>query len=118
MTPNCERISSRAVAFQALPEKLVLVQAWSHPSRITSAITESRELIVHFKAARLRDFGSSHCYAATNPTSDDMSLSRVARIRPLLAYIGYRDMGILRMMDSTVPFRYPEYHTVRIQLAG
>ena len=33
-------------------------------ANITSAITESRELISHFKVARLRDFGSSHCSVA------------------------------------------------------
>jgi len=33
----------------------------------TSAITESRELIVHSNAARLRDFGSSHCSVPLPP---------------------------------------------------
>ena len=34
------------------------------PNRRTTAITGSRDSIVNFKVARIRDFGSSHCYVA------------------------------------------------------
>jgi hypothetical protein len=33
-----------------------------HLTKLTSVIAESRELIVHFKVARLRDAGATFCY--------------------------------------------------------